>query len=295
MKNLENIDSELLLNEINRRFIERESTIDAMKDMMLTMETMNASLLKAQKNQSQFMSNIKNEFNNPIFSIISLSKSLAKSSNEEKVQLVASSLHEESLLLNFQVKNISTGAEIESGTLDVEPMKINLEDVLHQLKDELMYPIANKNVTLRVNISYEDDLYLDREKLYLILVNLVSNSIEFSPQNSIVEIDVFEELDDCKIIVKDYGEGIEEEEKEKIFQSFYQAHSGMNRAHRGQGLGLSIVKDLVDFLDGKIKFTSEINKYTMFEINLPKLSGDDSIFADDDFLFDDFGSENKEF
>lgn len=295
MKNLENIDSELLLNEINRRFIERESTIDAMKDMMLTMETMNASLLKAQKNQSQFMSNIKNEFNNPIFSIISLSKSLAKSSNEEKVQLVASSLHEESLLLNFQVKNIITGAEIESGTLDVEPMKINLEDVLHQLKDELMYPIANKNVTLRVNISYEDDLYLDREKLYLILVNLVSNSIEFSPQNSIVEIDVFEELDDCKIIVKDYGEGIEEEEKEKIFQSFYQAHSGMNRAHRGQGLGLSIVKDLVDFLDGKIKFTSEINKYTMFEINLPKLSGDDSIFADDDFLFDDFGSENKEF
>lgn len=295
MNGLEDITSKALLDEIGRRFLERESTIDEMRSMMVKMEELNHSLLKAQQNQSYFMSNIKNEFNNPIFSIISLSKALLKAHDEEKVHTIGTALHEESLLLNFQIKNIITGAEIESGTLDVEAANVDFKDVLEQVKEELTYPIANKSVTLKSNISFENDLYLDREKVYLILINLVSNSIEFSPSDSVVEIDILEEVDDCKIIVKDYGEGIPEEEKEKVFQSFYQAHSGMNRAHRGQGLGLSVVKDIVSILQGEIKLESKIGQYTMIEVTIPRLDAEDAIFADDDFLFEDFGDDEQEF
>lgn len=100
-------------------------------------------------------------------------------------------------------------------------------------------------------------------------------------------MEIIEEVDDIKIIVKDNGEGIEENQLENIFKRFYQAHSGMNRIHRGQGLGLSIVKDIVDFLDGEIKLESKLDEYSVFEITIPKhKSNEDSLFDNDDFMFD---------
>ncbi len=288
MKNLENISSNLLIEEIQRRFLEREATIKDMNLMMKKMEDINKKLLKAEENKSKFMSIIKNEFNNPLASMLSLSNSLLSSTKDEKVTFIAKTIQEEALLLNFQINNIITAAEIESGTLDMQPQNADFKDMVLQLKEDLKYPIRNKNAHIKLKMSTENDFSLDREKVYRILINLVSNSIEFSPEDAIVEIDIFEEIDDFKILVKDNGEGIEEEEKEKIFNRFYQAHSGMNRAHRGQGLGLSVVKDLVDFMDGNIKFDSKVNTFTVFEVTLPKLSKEDSIFGDD-FMFDDEG------
>lgn len=292
MKNLEEIDSEILIKEIGRRFLERESTISDMNIMMKKMEEMNKRLLKAEENKSKFMSIIKNEFNNPLSSMLSLSRTLLNTTEDEKVVFIGQTIQEESLLLSFQIKNIITAAEIESGTLDLQPSSVDFNDMIIQIKEDLKYPIKNKQAKIKLNISSEDDFAYDKDKVYQILINLISNAVEFSSLNAVVEVDIFEEVDDFKILVKDYGEGIEEKEKDKIYQRFYQAHTGMNRAHRGQGLGLSVIKDLVDFMNGTIKFDSKIEQYTIFEITLPKLSKDSSIFEDDEFMFSDFeGSE----
>ncbi|MDD2698415.1 MAG: sensor histidine kinase [Arcobacteraceae bacterium] len=288
MKNLENISSSLLIEEIQRRFLEREATIKDMNTMMKKMEEINKKLLKAEENKSKFMSIIKNEFNNPLASMLSLSNSLLSSTQDEKVAFIGQTIQEEALLLNFQINNIIIAAEIESGTLDLQSQNSDFKDMVLQLKEDLKYPIQNKNSQLKLKISTENDFALDTEKVYRILINLVSNSIEFSPKGSIVEVNIFEEIDDFKILVKDYGEGIEDAEKEKIFNRFYQAHSGMNRAHRGQGLGLSVVKDLVNFMDGTIKFDSKVDTYTIFEVTLPKLSKENAIFGDD-FMFNNEG------
>ena len=284
--NLSKISNEMLLDEIKNRFTERDTIIADSKNMMKNLEEINKKLSKSEENRSKFMSIIKNEFNNPLFSMISLSKSLIKSSKDEKVQFIGQSLYEESLMLSFQIKNIITAADIESGTMDIQTSRINFFDILLQIKEELQYPILYKNIILLSNIAYESELYLDREKLYLILLNLISNAIEFSPANTKVIIEIFEEINDIKIIVKDVGEGISEHEKENIFKRFYQAHSGMNRIHRGQGLGLSVVNDLVTMLDGTLNFESELSKGTTFEISLAKSVVDGcGLFGDDDFLF----------
>lgn len=293
MKNLESIDSNILIQEIQRRFLERESTIKDMNIMMKKMEEINKKLLKAEENKSKFMSIIKNEFNNPLSSMLSLSTSLLNTSNDERVTFIGQTIQEEAHLLNFQINNIITAAEIESGTLDLESSNVDFKDMTLQLMEDLKYPIKNKKAQIKFNISSENDFSYDREKVYRILINLVSNAIEYSPSNSAIEIDIFEEVKDFKILVKDYGEGIEESEKEKIFNRFYQAHSGMNRAHRGQGLGLSIVQDLVNFLNGDIKFESKINIFTIFEITLPKFSKDSSLFDDDDFMFSNFNDSSE--
>lgn len=292
MKNLENIDSNELIQEIQRRFLERETTIKDMNLMMKKMEDINKKLLKAEENKSKFMSIIKNEFNNPLSSMLSLSTSLLNSSSDEKVIFIGKTIQEEAHLLNFQINNIITAAEIESGTLDLQLSNVDFQDMILQLKEDLKYPIRNKKSLIKINILSEDDFALDREKVYRILINLVSNAVEYSPIESSIEIDILEEIDDFKILVKDYGEGIHQEEKEKIFNRFYQAHSGMNRAHRGQGLGLSVIQDLVEFLNGTIKFESKINTYTIFEVTLPKLSKESSMF-DDDFMFSNFNSSSE--
>ena len=288
MNNLQNIDSNELIQEIQRRFLERETTIKDMNLMMKKMEEINKKLLKAEENKSKFMSIIKNEFNNPLSSMLSLSTSLLNTSNDEKVTFIGKTIQEEALLLNFQINNIITAAEIESGTLDLQTSNVDFKDMILQVKEELKYPIINKKAQVKFTITSENNFSYDREKVYRIIINLVSNAVEYSPNNSVIEIEILEENKDFKISIKDYGEGIEENEKDKIFNRFYQAHSGMNRAHRGQGLGLSVVQDLVNFLDGSINFESEIGVFTIFEIKLPKLSKENSLFDNDDFMFSNF-------
>lgn len=289
---LEKVSNDMLLTEIKKRFDDRDAIIKDSKQMLKKMEEMNKKLTHAEENRSKFMSIIKNEFNNPLFSMISLSKSLLKSSEDGKIQMIGNSLYEESLMLNFQIKNVINAAEIESGTLDLQLSKINFNDVILQIKEELQYPLKEKAINLELNILENSDLYYDRDKVYLILLNLISNAIEYSPKETKVIIDIFEEVDDLKILIKDFGEGIEQKQLSNIFKRFYQAHTGMNRIHRGQGLGLSIVQDLVDFLGGEIKVDSKINEYTIFEINLPKnTNSEESMFDDDDFMFDLDSSE----
>jgi len=124
---LENISNNELLEEIKSRFEQRDATINDSKQMLKKLEDMNKKLSQAEANRSKFMSIIKNEFNNPLFSMISLSKSLLKSSRDDKIQMIGNSLYEESLTLNFQIKNIITAAEIESGTLDYNYQKLILQ------------------------------------------------------------------------------------------------------------------------------------------------------------------------
>lgn len=284
-------DSELLM-EIEKRFQERDLVIADSQKMLKKLEDINKRLTKSEENRSKFMSIIKNEFNNPLFSMISLSKSLLKSSEDEKVKFIGNSLYEESLMLNFQIKNIITAAEIESGTMDITISKVDFSDILLQIKEELQYLLLHKKIDLRIRINCDDAIYLDREKLYLILLNLISNAIEYSPTLSVVNLTITQENNGIKIVVEDFGEGMDVCNHENIFKRFYQAHSGKNRAHRGQGLGLSIVKDLVEFLDGSVTFVSLLKITTVFEITLPKsLKSEASLFDEDDFLFVDNASE----
>jgi len=280
------VTNEMLLEELQRRFTQRDAFIEDSKLMMQELQEMNAKLVKSEENKSLFMSRVKNEFNNPLASIISLSDSLLKLSVDEKVKHIAFSLSEEALMLAFEIKNIICASDIESGTLSIEPTKIDFFDIVHRAKEELRYPLHNKKAELSVKIDTNDVIYGDVEKIYLIVLNLLSNAIEFSPTGSNVIFEISNDEQNIKIFVKDFGEGIKESEKENIYKRFYQAHSGLNRAHRGLGLGLSIVKDLVEILDGSIEFESVEGEYTFFEISIAKQSKEqDAMFDDDDFMF----------
>jgi len=285
---LDEIENSVLLKEIERRFSQRDNTIYELKVVMGKMESINKQLLDAESNRSKFISIIRNEFNNPLSSMINLSKMLLSGKEKVDIKLIGNSLYQDVLNLNFQISNIISVAEIEAGTLEKEISKINFEEIIEEIKDALQYLIKDKNINLNINISCnEDPIYQDRSKIYSILVNLISNAINFSPNNSVVEIVIIEEVDDVRVTVKDRGEGISTDNQKIVFERFRQAHSGMNRTQMGQGLGMGVVSDFIEFLNGKFKLESKEGEFTIFEFNLPKESKDESMFMDDDLLFDE--------
>lgn len=286
--NLDEVENSVLLKEIEKRFAQRDQTIYELQVVMRKLEDMNKKLLDSEEHRSKFISIIRNEFNNPLASMISLSKKLIAGKENIDISKIGNSLYMDVLGLNFQISNIISVAEIEAGSLEKDIAYIDFNEILSDIQDALQYLIADKNVEMKINIQKGDEaIYQDRAKLYSILVNLVSNAINFSPKDSIVEIDIIVQGDDIKITVKDYGEGISEENKKIIFESFRQAHTGLNRTHMGQGLGMGIIRDFIEFLGGSYTLDSKENCFTNFEFVIPKESEDESLFMDDDLLFDD--------
>jgi signal transduction histidine kinase len=288
--NLDKIENSVLIKEIEKRFEQRDTTISELTVVMKKVEDMNKKLLYAEENRSKFISIIRNEFNNPLASMLTLSKKLTSGKDNIDIDRIGNSLYQDVLNLNFQISNIINVAEIEAGTLEQEVSEVNFQEILDDIQDALQYLISEKNIHFNINIDIgEEPICQDQGKIYAILVNLISNAVSFSPKNSPVDINIHEHENNIKFSIKDYGEGISQENREIIFERFRQAHSGMNRTHMGQGLGMGIIRDFIEFLGGYYDFESKEGEFTIFNFSLPKSPEEESMFMDDDLLFDEGG------
>ncbi|MBT5492129.1 HAMP domain-containing histidine kinase [bacterium] len=283
---LKNISSDILLKEIDRRFEESKIQQEELKKMMFDLEVLNKNLSLAEKNKTNFLSLIKNEFNNPIASILSLLKSLVSTTTDDNARTISTLLIGETQQLGFQIKNILASSEIEGGVLEMQSGNINFEDVFLEVREELYYLCEVKKPDFEVDFKYKK-FRSDPGKILLILSNLISNAIEFSPNNTTIKIKVNQNEDNSiDILVKDEGEGIKEEEIVNIFKRFHQSHTGKNRQKRGLGLGASVAKGLIEFLDGTLKVESKLGNGTDMIVHLPNLENNEEDIFGEDFLFD---------
>ena len=107
-----------------------------------------------------------------------------------------------------------------------------------------------------------------------IIINLVSNSSKFSPENTSIDIKTINADSELLIIVQDHGMGIPIDEQNSLFERFFRAKNALNI--QGTGLGLSIVAKYIEVLNGTIRFESELNKGTIFYINIPLQNEDNT-------------------
>jgi len=287
---LSNVTSKQLVVELVKRLDERNKSIREIKRMMKHLEDMNAKLAQSEENKSKFLSLIKNEFNNPISSMINLAKNIIEGSKEENIQSIAGILHEESLRLNFQISNIITAAEIESGSLEHYISLVDIKSLVDETLDSLQFLINEKRIELVLDTNVHRKFYQDKSMIQTVLSNLISNACEFSPFDSKVEVKVTEEEGMVKFEIIDYGEGIDEQEHNDIFSMFNRTNTGKHKPVRGQGLGLSIVKELLDFLEGTYNIRSKVGTGTVFTFALPmKDESQCQAFGDnsEEFFFDD--------
>ncbi len=284
MKN--KITDEVLLEELKRRFNENKKALLEVQNLAYELKEVNKKLTESEALKSHFISNITNEIINPFTSIIILSKNILsiREGDWGQVKKMARMIHSEAFNLDFQLKNIFTAAEIEAGELFLEPVKIEINQLIQTVIESYQPEAEKKKITIKyVNKTHfaENDLYFntDSEKLRLIFANIIDNSIKYSSPNNKVTITVNLKDNILTASVQDYGIGISDKNRRIIFDRFKRIDSGINSLNRGHGLGLSINKALLDLMGGQIEINSKKNVGTLFIIKVPELNEESSDFS----------------
>lgn len=288
-----------LLKEIGRRFEEKASSINEMEFLTKKLLDLNEKSKNAQEVKSQFLSLVKNEFNNPMSSLLNISSMLSQTKDIGKINTLGDLLKRELLTIDFSLKNIFAASEIEAGEIGNEYSKISMKEIFSEVSSYFENLIQDKNLTLSLVYNCEKELISDSQKIYLLLLNLVSNACEYSYNNKEVKVIVECREKSFQLIVEDYGEGIKEEHCKDIFNRFVHYETGNTRETAGLGLGLSVAKGMCEALDGDIDNIECGEGTTRFIANIPYVDEKNldlsTAFGSNEFMFDSDSDEMVEF
>lgn len=279
-----------LLQEISRRFQEKKSSIEEMEFMTKKLLKLNEKNQNSQKVKSQFLSLIKNEFNNPMSSLLNLVNMMLKKSPDEKMTSLSSMMKEELLKLDFSLKNIFAASEIEAGEIANDYSNVEVKNIFDEMTSYFDFMIQAKSLSLEFVDNYKSTIISDSQKLDLILMNLISNACEYSYPNSsiVVTLDATDEY--ITISVEDSGEGVYAEHTKHIYNRFTHFETGKTRATAGLGLGLSVARGMAEALQGSIDNYNNDGK-TLFVVEIKKIDENEidvsTGIGSNEFLFDD--------
>lgn len=232
-------------------------------------------LLRLQKAKEQFLANISHEIRTPINGIAGMASLLSQNPSPEERETYLNAIRHSAENLKVIINDILDLAAIESGKLRFEKIAFNLRDLLPALIGTFTYQAKEKKLTLDYKIDDRLNKILlgDPVRLNQVLINLISNAVKFTHNGAIqIRCSVAKESrSTCwvKIEVSDTGVGIPEEKLNTIFESFSQADESVTRRYGGTGLGLTIVKQLVELQNGKIHVHSREHVGSTFSVVIP--------------------------
>ncbi|QHT66394.1 response regulator [Rhodocytophaga rosea] len=237
---------------------------------------MNAEQLKAlDKVKTNFFVNISHEFRTPLSLILSPLEKFIEEKQDKKLRLIeAERMHRNARRLQQLINQLLDLAKLESGGMKLLPLPSDFIYFLRVLISSFESLAENRNIRFELHIpspSYEASF--DKEKVETILYNLLSNAFKFTPDGGRIDFKVTLPEENSPqtvtIAISDTGPGIPPEEIDKIFNRFYQVDSSSSRAYEGSGIGLSLVKELVQLMHGTIEVQSQLQAGTTFTLELP--------------------------
>jgi signal transduction histidine kinase len=227
------------------------------------------NLINTAEEKRNFLLSITHELKSPIASArLGLETIQKRPLNKEQVDKIANNSQFELDRLKSLVDNLLLAAKVESNYRAVFERE-NINKLIREQVERIQ--MVHPDVEFRMRLSEKAKMAdMDRAGLQSILTNLLENAIKYSPEEKIIEVDTERKEDSICIRIKDQGVGLPEDEKSKVFKKFYRIGSEDTRKTKGTGLGLYIVKQLVNIHGGTISITDNSPKGTIFSVSIPR-------------------------
>lgn len=229
--------------------------------------------LEIAKMRSDFVSNVSHELRTPLalISMFAETLELGRIPNEEKKKEYYSIISKETHRLSTIVNSILNFSKMEAGKRKYNFSEMSLKNLLDEIINNYSYHFEQKGFSIETNID-RDDMVIkgDKEALSEAIINLIDNAIKYSGESKKIILSAFDKNGDVIFSIKDFGIGISPKEQKKIFEKFYRSGSHLIHNTKGTGIGLSIVKQIIDAHGGEILVESQVDRGSTFTIKFQK-------------------------
>jgi len=244
------------------------SRTNEINQLMRSVNTLAETLERQQISKKRMASDYAHEFRTPLATLQLNLEAMIDGIWEPNAQRLES-CREEILRLTRMISDIDKIVKIEDNSISLKKTKFDLANVVDQIVLTFQPSIVTKNINIEIH-AVECEIYADKDKIIQIIVNLLSNAIKYTDSGESITITVNNYKNKAELIVLDTGIGIAPQDLPNIFEHLYRVDKSRNRSTGGSGIGLSVVKAIVDAHGGNIFVKSELNKGSEFTISLPR-------------------------
>ena len=229
-------------------------------------------LKKAEKFRQHFVADVSHELKTPIFAAQGFVHTLLDGAVRDKsvrmkfLKKAAKSLDG----LDALVHDLLTISQMETGAIKMHFEDFDIVQLVEEVFDQFENKADKKDISLKFTKKYSEPImvYADSQRIYQVMLNLISNAINYTKEKGTVEIDFDVHEEEVEVSVKDNGRGIPKEDIGRIFERFYRVDKSRSKEKGGTGLGLAIVKHILELHKSEVKVTSVIKKGSTFSFKL---------------------------
>jgi len=238
------------------------------------------NLKKQEQFRREFLSNISHEFKTPLFAIQGYIEAIQDGeTDEETTQKFLRKAAKNVERLSFLIQDLDAISKLERGEIPINYARFDLVQLIHEVTESLEIKAREYKIALIFKEKYHTPTWVwaDREKIRQVLVNLVDNSFKYGKENGTTAFKIFSLHERVLVEVTDDGSGIEEKYLPRLFERFYRTDKSRSRKEGGSGLGLSIVKHILEAHEQPINVRSTEGIGSTFAFTLEKAAGKQNI------------------
>ena len=279
-----------LFEQLQQQLTERQQAQQQLTERNQQLGASNEELARATRLKDEFLANMSHELRTPLNAIMGMSEGLQEQVfgivNEQQIKALQTIERSSSHLLEL-INDILDVAKIESGQMELDCTPVSINHLCQSSLPFIKQQALQKRIQLEIKVPLNlPDLLIDERRMRQVLINLLNNAVKFTPNGGRITLEVsgqqrradpdsvdspphFLVKETLQIAVIDTGIGIASEHINKLFQPFIQIDGALNRQYQGTGLGLALVKRIVELHGGQVGLTSEVGVGSCFTIDLP--------------------------